>query len=217
MLTCDFSDSGRGLVLKTGVRAGWRRLSKVFGFCEQVHLSSLRHSDLRIQVKVFPRYGVLIAAPPVFEDTSSQVQDISWVVIAPVGADGQPDELLAGDLVQEVRPRPVRWTVAGFDQLEVEVDLLNDDGQFNPNLRWKLSSTGAPTAHYVDHLWGAPVEHTEGVTVESLFGVLPQSQEYDLQILLVARPPALRRGPVERVWLQRHFVSGGLPELGKNR
>lgn len=201
------------------IRAGWRQLTKVFGFCEEVRLSSLRHFDLRIQVKVFPRYGVVTEAPPAFSDSSGQVEDTRLIIIRPDGAeDGDLHDLLAlGTLVRQITRRPVQWTVHDVDQLTLNIELLDQDDRFNSELPWKVGISGAPTAHYVDHLWGTALEHTEGAPATTSFETHRMRQEYDLQILFVARPPELRRGPVERAWLERHFVWGGLPELGRNR
>jgi hypothetical protein len=219
ILGCEFSEDGRSIILATNVRSGWRQLKRVWGFCEEVRLSSLRHRDLRVQVKVLPRWGVVSEMLPVFSDRHGLVETVRFVGrrirIDEAEPSGQVGDT-APRYVREVTPRPVLWSIHNGDRLEATVNLLTEDGKFSPTMRWKLSASGAPTAHFVDHLTGTPADICDrddaALLIQSSSAV-----EYQLQILFVARPSDLRRGPVERAWLQRHFVSGGLPELGKRR
>lgn len=203
-LSYEFIHGGNGVLLKTQVRSAWSQLKKVIGFCQQARISSLRHADLRIQLMILPRWGAVIEAPPAFRDSQSPTSD-SVLLLRSAGQEQS--------IVRELRRRPIRWAIQSPDRLEIEIDLMSEDGKFNPALEWRLSPTGAPTAHRIDHLMGMPSEELPLDASDSI----QRLTEYDLQLLLVARPPELRRGPVERAWLQRHFVSGGLPELGKRR
>lgn len=206
-LSLELGEGGKELRLSADVSTGWRQLAKVVGFCESQRLTSTRYCDLRVQLKVFPRYGRITEAPPLLEEHASPATKLVWVVEFDEESTAQATR--ANRLVPQLKPLPVRWNMLPPHTLRLEVDVLNDSGRFNPQLPWKLSPTGAPTMHWIAHFNAWP----EGQAPEGRIATAPT--EYDLQLLLVARPPDLRRGPVERVWLERHFVPGGLPELGR--
>ena len=93
------------------------------------------------------------------------------------------------------RPAAIHYKID--TQLEVVVDLLDSEGRFNPALG--LRPGGA----------------TGALRVQKVFNLDAVEGQCQLQVLVVARPSSLRPAPVDREWLQKHCVSGGLP--GSNR
>jgi hypothetical protein len=210
LLDYSFEKEGAVLEVRAPIARGWRFLKKVYGFSEQVTTSSLAHSDLRVQVQLFPRFGAVVEEAPVFADTSGPwksklgayriLGDGSWEPIEP------PEP-------------PIRFAVTS-NQCVIRIDVLGSDRRFNPNLGWRLSVNGAPTVKWLVDITGyVPNEASDAEPrlVEVQHDPSYRLIGYQLQVLLVARPPALRAGPVERAWLERHFVVGGLPSLGKRQ
>jgi hypothetical protein len=160
-------------------------LSKVWGFAAQSHIVSLAERDVRIAVSL---YAV--------GDDSEERRRVPPILVDCTGP--KPRRVLI-----DVEPKrvvsPLRYQVQN-GALAVSIDLLDEGGRFNPELGWKMTTTGAPKAHMIDWLSVADTDVTQ-----------------QLQVLVVARPPSLRKAPVEREWLERHFVAGGLPSLGKRR
>jgi hypothetical protein len=200
-------------------------LKKVYGFSEQIWVPSTKLADLRVQVQWFPLYGQIVPEQLVLADSSGpperRVLELGSFVADPTNHESV-------GIGWVVRPRPVRYVIEN-SRLSISVDLLDDDGRFNPGLDWRITSTGAPYVKWVHEGLAATIAgdaiDSDGQLLVDLdyvqwscsTGYSKRPLPIQLQLLLVARPPDLRAGPVEREWLERCFVTGGLPSLGKRR
>jgi hypothetical protein len=204
-LDYEFPPGSSTVNLTARIDEGWRFLKKVWGFWEQVHIESLVERRVRIQVSLWPSFGRIAEAPPslpIVEGPSDQFG--GWIsrdeeVDAKRRRLGYDFEAGPDDSFVMYRKRNrIRYSVQPA-RVNVSVELLDGEGHFNPALDWTVTPSGAPRVHMID----------------SFFGI--GAGELQLQVLIVARPAALRPGPIEWERLERHFVPGGLPSLGKHR
>jgi hypothetical protein len=198
-------EDARTLILTADVVRGWRPLQKVCGFCEEVRVASFAESDVRIQVKVLPKWGSLISRPPKMRDTSGPSRRRGFVKRSPQAGAQMPTRPVP--LIEE---GPVRYTVTG-GQLRITVELVGPNGMFNSKLAWHSSSSGLPAGQWVDDKLKATWKDERDGELDAVF-----AGDLQLQVLIVVHPGSPKK-TVEREWLERHFVSGGLPSLGKRR
>lgn len=197
----------RHIRLQIGVASNWRQLKKVWGVCEEVRINEPADSEVRVQLKIFPRWGVVAEDPPLLVPAKGPADERILDIRTAKGVRPSPDELKSMGVIEVpdavgaryMRPAPIRYDVDS-DSLEVTIDLLNSDGNFNPALQ--LRSGRATGAFRVQPVWNLAAKSDLSV-------------EYQLQVLLVIRPLDSYRGPTEWEWLEKHFVSGGRP--GSNR
>lgn len=161
-----------------------------------------------MQLKLFPKYGVLTEQPPFFLDTDGptladtviEIEDASGTVV-----------------VSETPTLPIRWSMREHSRIRLEVDVLDSEGQLNPLFRWRERPTGARTSQYISWILCAPLPRWPPRVAGQSRILRGATVDYAIQVLLVTKPPDLKKGPIEWMPLQLHCVSGGLPELGKNR
>lgn len=204
---------GRTVELTGSYAEGWRKLRKVWGYCEDVILEPFADCQVRVQVKLYPTFGHIREAVPTLETSSGPRDTVrpAWHMTIPSISQprsyeemAQEDRQQGYDLCESgsskhFRRRSRIQYQIGPPMFRVTVHLLTEEQRLNPALPWKVSASGKPTATVTAYLRSREMD------------------ELQLQILLVAALPALRPGPVEWQRLQKHFVPGGLPELGKRR
>ena len=103
---------------------------------------------------------------------------------------------------------PVVTLAIAATTLDFRVRLFDSSGIFNPGLPWREGSGEQAQMHFRYPKLKA-AQHQVGLTRES-----PVS--YEVQMLVVAKPPTRKPVPVYRDWCRR-FFPGGLPSLNKRR
>jgi hypothetical protein len=214
LLAVRFSDDGRRLILEPDLATGWRFMQKTFGYCEEQRLSSLAHSDLRVQLLIYSPWRRKQDRPPLLIDGAGpppESRQIFRIKDPDLREAGVPADPTNWELVSDTWSSPIRYLIHR-GALAVDIDLLDATGRFNNELQWGLTSTGAPCSNLAVVVGGRPPADN-GEQLDQTQPVV----DWRVQVLLVARPPELRTGPVDREWLDKLFVPGGLPSLGKRR
>jgi hypothetical protein len=97
---------------------------------------------------------------------------------------------------------------AAGHEVTLRVRVFNSNGEFNTGLPWREGVGGKALMHMQYRaLKELPPDGVAGWE-------WPVS--YEVQLLLVAEPPAKKPAPVYRDWCRR-FFPGGLPSLNKRR
>jgi hypothetical protein len=196
-LAYEFVGPERVLALRPDIERRWRFHQKTMCSCEQAIIDSMADRRIRAQVAVFPRPGILQSAG-------------CWVPRLCDSADIAPSR--DGLETTLATPNPIRYQVRD-GRLAVFVDLVGDDGGFNPLLPWRLKG-GKPTIHQIADGLGS-AQWTRLGEPGSTDGNPRPSSWCAIHLWLVAEPRPLVL-PLSRDWCRR-FFPGGLPSLGKRR
>jgi hypothetical protein len=193
LIDYQFIGAERTLVLVPDLARGWRQHPKTWGFCEDVLFDGLEARVIRVQLKLLTKSKDPRATePPQVADNRGH-SEREFHLWDPVHG-----------FQHVVLPRSLFRYRVERNRLELAIELLGEDDGFNPHLEWRQVGTGAPYVFFQQ---------------DGLKDTRPPSDDYGriefvLQVLVVARPSPLKKGPIEREWLKR-FFPGGLPSLGK--
>jgi len=229
-----FEDNGSVLTLNLDLALGWElhektkdgAVKRTWCLSEQVVVDSKFDQPLRISVSMFhrpnwdfPRRKGQRYPPRLSDAEASLVPSLAHTKRITL-----PQKLLRkvvrfedGSLAKEsssvvddpLGGDPVVTLAVGGSELKLKVRLFHSSGIFHPGLPWREGTGGKAQMHRQYLKLKAAPPQVELTQWES-----PVS--YEVQMLLVAKPPTKKPAPVYRDW-SRRFFPGGLPSLNKRR
>lgn len=184
---------------------GWRLRKKGHCFSSAQTIDGIQDERLRITVSLFPRR----------RRYNGMNTDNALLLAATASSPNLND--------QENSLQGVRLCVTA-GRIALAVPIFSEDGTFNRELAWSMSSSGKPKLYRVfrpsmkaiDDESPVPMPHRYPAGVGFEDGKLLWTHVYrlELQMLIVVQPPTAKPLPRYFEW-ERRFFPGGLPSLGK--
>jgi hypothetical protein len=202
----EFIGDGRIVHITADVAGDWGLLRKVHGFVGDCVLDEKYQFPLKVQLKIFHRYGATHAPVgshqgtltssglTIFEDESGNEIAITDEELDDLGYERYPRD--KPDSTLAIRVPAIRYDFKN-GHLSVWVELFNAKGQLNPALELYRQ------------------DGKQRSTVQRIALFQETDARYELQILVVAKEPPRPPIPDEREPLQKGFLHGGRP--GSNR